>query len=227
MPCSILIAGVTGLVGREVFACAIGSSRVSDVTAIVRRPLPASDMRGRILVADFGALDAHPPVPCTHAVCALGTTIARAGSQSAFRSVDFDVVVAVARLARRGGATRFGLVSSAGANAQASNFYLKVKGETEEALGRIGFDGLYLLRLGLLLGQREESRPTEAMFRAVAPALNAVMVGPLRRYRSISARDVATGLLGAVLDGAPGTHVLHYDEILRAGHFRSCNAPSP
>jgi uncharacterized protein YbjT (DUF2867 family) len=214
---TLLMAGATGLVGREVVTLAVASPRVSGVTALVRRPLAQSGTALHAVVSDMTTLDTHAALPCSHALCALGTTIRKAGSQAAFRAVDFDTIVAFGRLARRSGATRFGLVSSVGASAASANFYLRVKGEAEDALGRLGFEGLYILRPGLLLGARTESRPSESAFRAVGPALNVLLPGPLRKYRSIHARDVAAGLLGSVLDGPPGTHILHYDEILAAG----------
>jgi uncharacterized protein YbjT (DUF2867 family) len=220
METTLLVAGATGLVGREVLRAAAASPRVAETVALVRRSLGIAPPGVRVVPADMTALDGRAPIPCTHAICALGTTIAKAGSQAAFRAIDLDAVVAFARLAKRGGATRFGLVSSVGATPETSNFYLRVKGEAEQAVAAIGFETVCLARPGLLLGRREESRPAETVFRAVGPALNLLLPGPLRRYRSIRAADVATGLLGAVLDSPSGVHVLHYDDMLASGALR-------
>ncbi len=219
MKTALLVAGATGLVGREVLRAA-AEPQVSETIALVRRPFAPPHAGVRVVTTDLSALDSCAPITCTHAICALGTTIAKAGSQPAFRAVDLDAVVAFARLARRSGATRFGLVSSVGATVHTSTFYLRVKGEAEAAVSTLGFEAVCLARPGLLLGRREESRPAEALFRGVAPALNLLLRGPLRRFRAIHGADVATGLLSAVLGVERGVRVLHYDDLVRAAHRR-------
>jgi uncharacterized protein YbjT (DUF2867 family) len=104
-------------------------------------------------------------VPARVALCALGTTIKKAGSEAAFRAVDLDAVVAFARWAKDGGAEVLGLVSSVGADVSASSFYLRVKGQAEEAIAAIGFRSFVALRPGLLLGDRSESRPGDSVGR--------------------------------------------------------------
>jgi uncharacterized protein YbjT (DUF2867 family) len=217
MGTTLLVAGATGLVGREVLRVAVTSPRVEETVALVRRSIEPAIAGVKVVPADISTLDSHAPIPCTHAICALGTTIARAGSQPAFRAIDLDAVVAFARLAKRGGATRFGLVSSVGATVNTATFYLRVKGEAEEAVAGLGFETVCVARPGLLLGRRVESRPAEAAFRSVGPVLNLFLLGPLRRFRAIRVSDVASGLLAAVLDAPPGVHVLHYDELTTAG----------
>jgi uncharacterized protein YbjT (DUF2867 family) len=117
-----LIAGATGLVGRHLLDALLPSPQYSGITAVVRRPLGRSDPRLDVRVVDFDQLAAAPPVPATDAFCALGTTIAAAGSPDAFAAVDLGHVTAFARFARAGGVRRFVLVSSVGADPAASNF---------------------------------------------------------------------------------------------------------
>ena len=140
-------------------------------------------------------------------VCALGTTIRQAGSREAFLAVDRDLVIRVATIARTLGATRMVLVSSVGASAQSDNFYLRVKGETERALGELGFERLDLLRPGLLLGERSEKRAAEQWGQRLAPLFNPLLRGALRRYRAIAAADVAAAAVAVLSQGAGGRHV--------------------
>lgn len=165
-------------------------------------------------VAALDALDVVDLPAVDVAFCALGTTLANAGSPGAFRRIDLDGVVAFAKLAARASARRFVLVSSVGADASSSNFYLRVKGETEQAVAAIGFAGVSVLRPGLLVGPRAESRPAEAVARAVVPLANPLLVGPFRRYRSIDADTVGAAMVGAALAGGPGVQIAEYDEIV-------------
>ena len=155
-PRRVLLAGASGLVGRELLAQCLSDGDV--VHAVVRRA-PESASRDAATqnrihwhVVDFNAL---PKLPrCDVAFCALGTTIRTAGSQAAFRAVDFDAVLAFARAARRAGVARLGVVSALGANAASSNFYSRVKGETEAALGELGFASIVFARPSLLRAWR-------------------------------------------------------------------------
>lgn len=186
------------------------------MTAVVRRPLPISHVRLTLVEGDVAQSAAFDRIPCDDLFCALGTTLARAGSREAFRRVDEGAVVAMAALARRGGGTRAALVSSVGADTPGRNFYLQVKADAERGVAALGFESLYILRPSLLLGVRADSRPAEAFGRAVAPFLNGVIRGPLRRYRAIEAAVVGRAMVGALHAPAPGRHVLEYDGICRA-----------
>ncbi|WP_141290692.1 NAD(P)H-binding protein, partial [Ideonella azotifigens] len=146
----VLIAGATGLVGQALLALLLANASVMQVHALVRRPLAARHAKLSAHVVDFAAL---PPLPSVDEVyLALGTTIRIAGSQPAFRAVDFDANLAVARAARAAGARRAGLVSAMGAKANASVFYSRVKGEMEDALATVGFDAWVIARPSMLVG---------------------------------------------------------------------------
>jgi len=147
------VAGGSGLIGRELLTQLAFAKRPA--LALVRRPLaglPASALR-REAVVDLQALPRDLPVP-GQVFIALGTTMAQAGSQDAFRAVDFDAVLAVARAAKAAGATHCAVVSALGANASSTVFYNKVKGEAEDALTALGFERLVIARPSLLDGER-------------------------------------------------------------------------
>jgi uncharacterized protein YbjT (DUF2867 family) len=222
-----LIAGATGLVGRACLERLLDHASYGLVVAVVRRAPEVVHQKLRVVVADFDHLDETALPEVDHAFCALGTTIARAGSQEAFRRVDRDAVVAFARLARAHGATQLALVSSVGADASSSNFYLRVKGEAERELAASGFDGLHVLRPGLLLGDRRESRPAEAVARALLPWLNPLLAGGLRRYRSVDAGTVAEAMIGAALEGTRGVRILEHDDIERLAAIQVSHPSHP
>ena len=123
-------------------------------------------------------------------------------------AVDLEYVKAFAHWARDSGARRFVLVSSVGANPDSSNFYLRVKGQAERAVSAIGFEQLDILRPGLLVGARSESRPGEALAQRVMPPFAFMLVGPLRKYRPISAGVVGAAMVGTALAEHSGVRVL-------------------
>lgn len=220
---SVLLAGATGLVGAALLDGLLADASVTRVVALARRPLARHSAPGpaqpdllrsdklSVVVVDFAALPALPPVDEVY--LALGTTIKVAGSQPAFRAVDFDANLAVARAALAAGARRAGLVSAMGADARSRVFYSRVKGELEEALCALPFDGIVIARPSLLVGDRaslgQPARPGEQVGEAVARVL-----GPLvpARLRPIRAAAVAAALQRRV-PSARGRTVLRSDEM--------------
>ena len=194
---TVALAGATGLVGREILQGLIADSSVKQIHVLARRALTASDPKVTAHVVDFAKLPALPRVDEVY--LALGTTIKVAGSQAAFRAVDYDANLAVARAALAAGAKRAGLVSAMGASAKSSIFYSRVKGELEDTLAALGFDGLVIARPSMLAGDREKLgqpvRPGEGRFLRLSR-----LFGPLipKNYRSVAAGDVARSLLARV-----------------------------
>jgi uncharacterized protein YbjT (DUF2867 family) len=200
-----LVAGGSGLVGREIIQGLLSDRSVAAVHSLGRRKLPVQHLKLTQHQVDFkaastgsgGALAALPLVD--EAFIALGTTIKVAGSQEAFRAVDYEAVVAVAKAAKAAGASRLGVVSAMGANPRSSVFYSRVKGEMEEAVSALGFETLVIARPSLLAGDREALgqplRPGEKI------GLNVTRwLGPFipANCRSIDVKAVARALLTAV-----------------------------
>jgi uncharacterized protein YbjT (DUF2867 family) len=201
-----LVAGATGLVGREILRGLLADDSVAAVHALVRRPIAFTHSRLSVHVVDFAALPTVPPAQEVY--LALGTTIKTAGSQAAFRAVDFDANLAVARAAKTAGARRCGLVSAMGADVRSSLFYSRVKGEVEDALSQLGFEGLVIARPSMLAGDRLSLGQPERSGEKLALKLSASL-RPLipRNYRSIYAQDVAAALLRNV-PAASGKRVM-------------------
>ncbi|WP_374355098.1 NAD(P)H-binding protein [Chitinimonas sp.] len=208
---TLLILGGTGLVGQQLLAQALADPRVDRVLAPTRRPLaahaklsnPSIDYAQLPDQADWWRADA--------VLCALGTTIRIAGSQAAFRQVDHDFVLAAAALARRHGTPSFVLNSSLGADARSRSFYLRVKGEIEDDLAKLGFASLTVVRPSLLDGgPRPDSRPGERAAIAIGKCL-----GPLlaKRWRPVATARVAAAMLAAARASAPGCHYIESDQL--------------
>lgn len=214
----ICLLGATGLVGSAVIGAAVGRGDVR-LVAVSRRevPLPPG-ARMEVLVgerAQWPGLIAAARAQVL--VCALGTTMAAAGSREAFRAVDHDLVLEAAQAARAAGIEHMVLVSSVGAARASRNFYLSVKGETEDAVARLGFRRLDILRPGLLRGRRAESRPLERAARLVFPLVDRLALhGGLRRYRSVRARTLAGAILSFAHERAQGRFAHDYDGVRRA-----------
>jgi uncharacterized protein YbjT (DUF2867 family) len=202
---SLFIAGATGLVGGQALALALADGRVTRVVAPTRRPISTHDKlenpRLDALMADAGTDAWHADA----AICALGTTRAIAGSDAAFRAVDHDLVLAIARRLRAAGVARFALVSSVGADPRSRFLYTRTKGEVEEAVGGLGFPSLTILRPGFLDGERAEVRPFERLMGAILRLAGPVLP-PAARVSPVA--NVAALLLEAAIMAAPGRHVI-------------------
>jgi uncharacterized protein YbjT (DUF2867 family) len=199
------------MVGGELLRVLIGAPEFSRIIAVSRRPLSIDSPRLANRIVQFENLEAQlKATSCTDALCCLGSTIAAAGSEQAFKAVDLGLVLAFARAAKAAQAQRFVVVSSIGADIRAKAFYLRVKGEMEMELLKLGFAALDILQPGLLLGARRELRPLELAARAFMPLLNPLLLGKYAQYRSISASNVALAMLGATRGGRRGLHRYQY-----------------
>ena len=202
-----LVAGANGLVGRELLRVLASSGDYSRIIALTRRPLSfeAPRLVNRIMRPDAFEADLKG-LACHEAYSCLGTTLATAGSEAAFRAVDCDLVLRFARFARACGAQSLAVVSSVGADPRAKNFYLRVKGETEAALQAQAWKCLHIMQPGLLLGSRREWRPVEFAAALAMRIVNPLLLGQLARLRAIEAVDVAAAMHGALRGARPGAH---------------------
>lgn len=194
---SVLLAGATGLVGRAILEGLLADASVTAVHVLARRAPGVSHPKLHVHLVDFAALPALPPVD--EAYLALGTTIKVAGSQAAFRAVDHDANLAVARAALAAGARRLGVVSAMGADTRSSLFYSRVKGELEQDLDGLGYEGLVIARPSMLAGDRgalgQPDRGGEQLALRVTRLLRPLIPA---NYRSVQASDVARALLRRV-----------------------------
>jgi len=213
-----LLAGSTGAVGQRLLARLLARPDGTRIISVGRRA-PPSHPRVEHLSADLGEFPAVLAARrCSEAFCCLGTTMKRAGSEAAFRAVDFDGVVHFAHAAQAAGAGFFGLVSAAGASPEARNFYLRTKGEAETAIEKLEFPSIAIMQPGLLRGHREEFRLGERLGQGVAPLLDRFLLGNLARYRSVAIESVAAALDMAARRGAAGVQRYDPSDIERLAH---------
>jgi uncharacterized protein YbjT (DUF2867 family) len=207
-----VVAGATGLVGEVLVRQLAADPHWREVRALVRRT-PDPELKGPAVVAvpvDYTRLEPAPAWAAADQIfCALGTTMRQAGSEAAFRQVDFDYPLALAQAALARGTRHFLLVSAVGAAPRSRIFYNRVKGEVEAAISALGFRSVTIARPSLLLGPRKEHRPAEQLGKVLgifAPA----------RWKPVTAERVARALVAAAKRDLPGIHVLENPDLVAA-----------
>jgi uncharacterized protein YbjT (DUF2867 family) len=217
-PRRVLLVGATGLVGTRVMEACVGRDDVRLVALTRREARMPPGARMEMLVAEpAGWARAVATVAPDSVICALGTTWRKAGrDEAAFRAVDEELVLRVAKAAKEAGTANFVLVSAVGADAHSRAFYWRVKGEVETALRKLGLHRLDILRPGLLRGPRgNDRRPRERLAVLLSPLADLFLQGARRRLRSIDARVVARAALRGAQEKARGTFVHDNDGIHR------------
>jgi len=205
-----LLAGATGLVGRALLSLLLASGHYRTVHVLLRRTPPDFEASEKLKIHEVDFARLPTPFPTVDDVfIALGTTIKIAGSEAAFRHVDFDFVVNVARAAGAAGATRLAVVSAVGADPTSRIFYNRVKGEMEIAIMQLGYESVVVAQPSLLLGDRtvlgQPARSSEMWAARLLVPLAWVMP---KNVRPIPARAVAFAMLDAILNPTPGVRVL-------------------
>ena len=189
-----IIAGATGLVGNNILHQL--AVRGDTPVAMARRPIKDLPANAQLLEINFEQFLINGELPqCDHLYLCLGTTIKTAGSRDAFRAVDFEYSLAVAKKAIQAGATGISLVSSVGADASSKNFYLKTKGQLEDVIKSLGFSSINIYRPGILMGDRSETRPLEGLGKIVFQVIDPLLLGYLSPYRSVQANLLASTMI--------------------------------
>jgi uncharacterized protein YbjT (DUF2867 family) len=204
-----LIAGATGLVGGECLHRLLANPAWAGVVVLTRREVAGQGASSRLrqVVTDFAQLDAHRhELVAEHVFCALGTTMRKAGSRAAFRTVDLEYPLKLAQLTRAAGARHFSLVSALGADRRSAFYYSRIKGELEEELRRMDWPSLAIFRPSVIEGARTESRPLErlsARLLTLAPPA----------WRPVAAADIAAAMIAVALASPPGATIVESRDI--------------
>ncbi len=211
-----LLVGASGLVGGHLLQTLLADEAYSRVTVLVRKPLPISHPKLVQETVDFTRLsDVAGKISAQDVFCTLGTTIGKAGSQEAFRKVDFEYPLQVAEMALLRGAEQYLIVTAIGSDSRSPIFYSRTKGEVEEAIAALGYKTFVVFRPSFLAGERTESRLGETLGIALGKLLGFAMIGPMAKYRVIDAEVVAKAMLLEAKRNAPGKRLIDSDEIQR------------
>jgi uncharacterized protein YbjT (DUF2867 family) len=210
-----VVLGASGLVGGFCLRALVDDPDYTRVLTFGRRELPTLT-RAKVAqrITDLGRLTADDFQGAQDVFCALGTTIRKAGSEQAFQRVDLELPLRAAEQALKAGAEQFIVVSSVGADAASKNFYLRTKGEMERELSRVPFRAIHILRPSLLIGKRAEFRLGEAIGMSIAPVLDLLTFGPLRKYHSMRAEIAGKAMAGAAKSGKRGIFIYEFDPIV-------------
>lgn len=191
-----LVVGATGLVGNLCLELLVASQLYEKIIVLSRKRITPPLFGVENIITDFSNLkELQPKLKADHVYCALGTTISKAGSQAAFRKVDYEFPLKIAEIAQAEGAKKFLLVSAIGANSQSKIFYSRVKGELEDALEKLNYESLVIFQPSFLLGEREDFRFGEMIGKQFARAMSFLFIGSLKPYKGIDAKNVAKAMI--------------------------------
>lgn len=211
-----LVVGATGLIGSHCVQLLLQDAAYSAVIVLVRKKIALEHPKLQQQVVNFDKLqESASLLKADDVFCCLGTTIKTAGSQEAFRKVDYEYPVATAQLAQQQRAKQFLIVTAMGANKSSSIFYNRVKGEVEEAIKKIPFQAIHIFRPSLLLGERNEHRAGEKIGAVIFKLTNPLFIGPLRKYKAIQGSAVAGAMVKCANRNASGIFIHRSDEIQR------------
>ena len=210
-PTEVCLVGGSGLVGHELLMIYSYLDLVSSVKAISRSPLGRIAPKIDNIILDFDKMENQTEnLKAKVFVCCLGSTIKKAGSQEAFKKVDYDYVMKFAKVAEKVGAQKFLVISAMGANANSSVFYNRIKGEMEKDLRKFNIPQIEIFRPSLILGERKEKRAFEGFAQKISPYLNKVLPA---KYKAIQAKDIAKAMAIATVNFYPGLFIYDSGEI--------------
>ncbi|OOV29399.1 oxidoreductase [Flavobacterium sp. LM5] len=209
-----LVIGSTGLIGSQLVDLLVTSEHYEKVLIFVKRDSGKLHPKLEQHIINFDAPEAYQHlVKGDDVFCTIGTTIKKAGSQSAFRKVDYEYPIGFSKIAKTNNIKQFLIVSSLGANKDSNNFYLKTKGEMEAALAKANFETTVIVRPSLLLGHRSEFRLGEKIGAFFSKGFSFLLLGSLKKYRPIESSTVARALYLLAQSNVKGYTIYESDEL--------------
>ena len=210
------ILGSTGMIGSYLLDLLLADDYFNIVRVLVRRPYSKKDPRMEVKLVDFNdaesfklALEGSDVI-----FSCIGTTQKNVkGDNELYRKIDLDIPLKAARFGKDAGCKKYILVSSVGASRSSSTFYLRLKGELEHSLHKVGLDAVHIMQPSMLLGERNEKRTAENMIQGTMKLLSPLFIGSLRKYKAIQGKTVAAAMLNAAKEDEKGFFKYTYDEI--------------
>lgn len=214
-----LVIGSTGLIGSQLVDLLLASEHYEKVLIFVKRDSGKSHLKLEQHIINFNAPETYQHlVKGDDLFCTIGTTIKKAGSQSAFRKVDYEYPIAFSKIAKTNNIKQFLIVSSLGANKDSNNFYLKTKGEMEAELAKANFETTVIVRPSLLLGQRSEFKLGEKIGAFFSKGFSFLLFGKLKKYRPIESSTVAKAMHLLAQSTKKGYMIYESDELQNIGN---------
>jgi uncharacterized protein YbjT (DUF2867 family) len=209
-----LIIGSTGLIGSQLLELLLESEQYATVITFVKRDSGIQHPKLKQHIIDFDKPESYQNyVVGDDFFCAIGTTIKKAGSQDAFRKVDFEYPKQFANIALKNNIKQFLIVSSLGADANSGNFYLKTKGEIQDFLKDCNFESVSVFQPSLLLGKRKEFRLGEKIGTFFMKLFSILLIGNLKKYKAIQSEAVAKAMFIIAQKNYKGFHIIESDSI--------------
>jgi uncharacterized protein YbjT (DUF2867 family) len=209
-----IIAGASGLIGSKLLNILLQLPGYDEVLILVRKELPIQHKKLVQLVVDFESLGEYAGSITGHALfCCLGSTQKKTPDLRIYRKVDHDYPLKLAQLAKQNKVDQYHLVSALGANSKSANFYTKMKGETEEAIQHVGLNCLHIYQPSFLTGDRKEHRLAERIVTPLMKVINPLLIGSLKKYRSIPAETVAMAMYNQSLQKQEDVFIHTSDKI--------------
>jgi uncharacterized protein YbjT (DUF2867 family) len=218
MPHKVILVGASGLIGSHLLKLLVESPEISEILVILRKPLNLSNSKVLELIINFEELESFSDdIKGDIIFCCLGTTKAATPDRKLYRKIDLEYPIRLATIGLKNAIKQFHIVSSLGADIKSSNSYLKLKGELEEKLKALAIESLHLYQPSLLSGNRKDYRPGEKLAINAFKFINPLLIGPLRKYRSIEAEKVALAMFKQSLKQLKGTYIYPSIQIQKLG----------
>jgi len=209
-----IIAGASGLIGSNLLEILLNEPAYDEVIILVRKSTGIKNKKLTEIVLDFDKLSDYKSEIIGHAIfCCLGTTNNKTPEKALYRKIDHDYPLTLAKIAYENGVEQYHLVSSLGADSSSSIFYQKLKGETEEDIKALGLKTIHIYQPSLLTGDRKEFRLTEKIVTGLFYLIDNLLVGGLKKYRSIPAKTVAMAMYKQSINKNEGIFIHPSDNI--------------
>ena len=218
------IIGATGMIGNYLVEALLRDNYFDIVRVVVRRPYQNTNQKIEVKLVDFNNAESFKLAleGCETIFCCIGTTQKNVkGDKEQYRKIDFDIPLKAARFGKEVGCEKFVIVSSVGAHSRSSTFYLRLKGELENAIDAVGLDTVHIMQPSMLLGKRKENRTGESLLQNSIKLISGLFIGSLRKYKAIHGKTVAAAMMNAAKKSDNGFFRYTYDQIINLSNFAS------
>ncbi|TKC00693.1 Rossmann-fold NAD(P)-binding domain-containing protein [Pedobacter cryophilus] len=214
MKTSAIVLGASGLIGSHLLTLLLNDPHFDSIKIFVRKLLPIQHPKLIQIVTDFEHLELKKEeIKADIIFCCLGSTQKKTPDLAIYKKIDHDYPLYFAKEGLKNGLRQFHLVSALGANSKSANFYTKMKGDTEEDLKKLGISSLHIYQPSFLRGNRNENRPLEKIALVLIKVIDPLLIGSLKKYRSIAAEDVAKAMINESIKNKKGIFVHQSDQI--------------